>query len=198
MTTRLLHADGWHPWRGVLRCCLCAVALAGAATASGTRAAAAPQAPPTTFTLMPADGPCGRSVTASGAGYLPGSTVDIRGPFVPGTAINLASRSGVPQPVITVGADGTFTLSLLPCTAATEGADRPGMAYLWTAETTGPQRVFANAYFTVAPATFPGLPNTGGGGSAGGQRSVVLPLELGALLFALGAAVVACGRHRTM
>jgi hypothetical protein len=187
MVLRLLCMGGGRPGRKLLRCCLCLVALAGASPGSGRHAAAAEAAQDPTLTLTPGSGPCGRSVTARGADYPPGSTVNVRGPFVPGTAVNLASRSGVPQPVVTVGAEGTFALSLLPCTAATEGADRPGTVYLWTAETAGPQSVFADAYFTVASAALPGVPNTGGGWAAAGG-AVPCGLALAPL-----AALAVCG-----
>jgi len=194
MTTRKAYARGRGRWHGWLPCCTCVVAIVLAISAPNARAAA-PSPSPATFTLAPDTGPCGRTVTASGSGYLPGTTVDVRGPFVPGTAINLAGRSGVPQPRVAVGADGTFTTSLLPCTAATEGAERPGTAYLWTAETVESLGTFADASFTVAPTTIPGLPNTGGGAAAR-RHAPGVPLALGALLLALGASVATRGYQR--
>jgi len=101
----------------------------------------------------------------------------------------------VPQPRVAVGPDGTFTTSLLPCTAATEGAERPGTAYLWTAETVESLGTFADASFTVAPTTIPGLPNTGGGAAAR-RHAPGVPLALGALLLALGASVATRGYQR--
>ncbi len=191
MDTRI--AARYHVWSCFVLAIWCLTALTGAA--APVDAAEATAAGPA-LTLTPDAGPCGRSVEARGTGYPPGSTVNVRGPFVPGTAINLASRSGVPQPVVAVGPDGTFALGLLPCTAATDGADRTSTQYLWTAETRDASRAFANATFTVTVATTPGLPNTGAGGAArqpGADHVAFLAVAAAAALVG-----VACGRKRHM
>ena len=105
-----------------------------------------------TLALAPNQAPCETAVTARGAGFPAGATVEVTLPSDP-----QAGPTGIrPSPPVAVAADGTFALDVAPCVAGLPGADVAGTHYrvaaaTVTADPLARPDAYAAATFTVGP-----------------------------------------------
>lgn len=135
--------------------------------------------------IDPPTGPVGTRFVATGSGFPAGATYRV------GTAPRATGPQTPPERqvligTVQVGTDGRFTVTI-------DSTGYPPEEYDFVVFGSRPDPVFV-ARFTVTPAGAPGLPNTGGGGSARRPMTTYLPLA-GALL-AVGLGLLGSGRPR--
>lgn len=124
---------------------------------------AAPASPPSptptptaspALTLTPNQAPCGTPITARGAGFPIGRTVEI-------SASGSVKPTGAPPLTATVAPDGTFSLDLAPCAspaAAQEGTQYAVAAIVPNPDPLAPSDAAAQAVYTVGPTAQRPLP----------------------------------------